>query len=215
MRFLVISFLSVLLFTSCALKTTKGLRQTPVAKKDVINPYFSEPSVDYVYKTKIDVYGKYFGGILIIKKTAARTHRVVFTTEFGSKIFDFQYEGDTFTKNFVLPDLDKKIIVNTLRKDFKLLISEKISVLEQFASKDQNIYKSEMLGRFNFYFFDTSEEKLKKLVHTTKYKEKVSITFVAQENNVEVSEENFIAEKITIKHSNINITIDLEYLKNK
>ena len=80
---------------------------------------------DYVYKAKIDVYGRYFGGILILKKVDENSHRVVFTTEFGSKIFDFLYEGDTFTKNFMIDDLDKKIIVNTLRKDFKILISEK------------------------------------------------------------------------------------------
>jgi hypothetical protein len=213
MRFLLISLLTVLLCTSCALKTTEGLRETALVKEVLVNPYFSQSSVDYVYKAKIDVYGKYFGGILIVKKTAADAHRVVFTTEFGSKIFDFLYEGDTFTKNFVLPDLDKKIIVNTLRDDFKLLISENIPVVKQFVSEDHKVYKSEMLGRYNFYFFDASEENLEKLVHTSKYKEKVTITFEPQEGKPEDSEEKLIAEKITIKHSNINVKIDLEYLK--
>ena len=208
MRFLLTSFLCLWVCSSCALKTTSGLRQTPLVKKEIVNTYFSKPSVDYVYKAKIDIYGKYFGGILIIKKTAPTAHRVVFTTEFGSKIFDFLYEGDTFTKNFILPDLDKKLIVNTLRKDFKLLISEKVQVVEQFVSEGQNVYKSENSGRFNFYFFDTSEEKLEKLVHTSKYKEKVTIAFLPQASSPEIS------DKITIHHSNIKLTIDLDYFKN-
>ena len=101
-RFLAISFLASFLLVSCSLKTTEGLRQVHFNKTVVENPYFSNPEIDYVYKAKIEVYKKNFGGILIIKKTGPESHRVVFTTEFGSKLFDFQFEGDTFTKNFIV-----------------------------------------------------------------------------------------------------------------
>ena len=202
-RFLAISFV-LILCNSCALRTTRGLRETPVTKAEVTNPYFSSSSIDYVYKAKIDIYGKYFGGILIIKKVAEDTHRVVFTTEFGSKIFDFLYEGDTFVKNFVLEDLDKKIIVNTLRKDFKLLINETAVVLEQYASEGNRIYKTKSGNRFNFYFFNTEETVLEKIIQTSKIKEKVEIEFTS---------ENELAQQITIEHSNIKLKIDLDYFK--
>ncbi|RDK88747.1 hypothetical protein [Marinirhabdus gelatinilytica] len=211
MRYLLISVLWMVC-TSCALQTTKGLRQAPVKQAEVVNPYFSETSIDYVYKAKIDVYGRYFGGILIVKKLSGTSHRVVFTTEFGSKIFDFLYEGDTFTKNFILEDLDKKIVVNTLNKDFRLLITEKVPVVEQYASEKHNVYRTEAEGRYNFYFFRKGEETLEKLVHTSKHKEKVTIKFESLQAAAKTSEENSIAEKISIAHNNIKLQIDLAYL---
>ena len=192
---------------SCSLKTTEGLRKVSFAKKTVENPYFSNPEIDYVYKAKIAVYGKNFGGILIIKKIAEENHRIVFTTEFGSKLFDFQFEGDTFTKHFVLPDLDKKFIVNILRDDFSLLIAEKANVLQVYQSEKHRIYKTQDEKRFNFYFLENGSEQLEKIVNTTKTKEKVEIDFIASDEN--------IADKIAIKHNNIKLRIDLEKFKNE
>jgi hypothetical protein len=203
-RFLIISLL-LILCNSCALKTTEGLRVVKVTDAEVTNPYFSNKDIDYVYKARIDVYGRYFGGILIIKKVEKDSHRVVFTTEFGNKIFDFLYDGDSFTKNFVLEDLDKKIIVNTLRKDFKLLISENSKVEEQYAAEGQQIYKSKTNKRFNFYFFDEKPIILKRIVQTSKRKEKVEIVFTSHGND--------LAQKIGINHSNIKLKIDLNYFK--
>ena len=172
-RFLAISILSIVIFTSCSLQTTEGLRQVAFMEKTVENPYFSNPEMDYVYKAKIAVYGKNFGGILIVKKIGEKNHRIVFTTEFGSKLFDFQFEGDTFTKHFVLPDLDKKFIVNILRDDFSLLIAEKANVLQVYQSEKHRIYKTQDEKRFNFYFLENGSEQLEKIVNTTKTKEKI------------------------------------------
>lgn len=206
-RLLAISFFGIFFLASCSLKTTEGLRKVSFAKKTVENPYFSNPEIDYVYKAKIAVYGKNFGGILIIKKIAEENHRIVFTTEFGSKLFDFQFEGDTFTKHFVLPDLDKKFIVNILRDDFSLLIAEKANVLQVYQSEKHRIYKTQDEKRFNFYFLENGSEQLEKIVNTTKTKEKVEIDFIASDEN--------IADKIAIKHNNIKLRIDLEKFKNE
>ena len=205
MRFLLISTLCMSLFASCSLKTTAGLRPVNLNKTEVFNPYFSNSTTDYVYKAKINIYGRYFGGILIIKKLKPDTHRVVFTTEFGSKIFDFLYEDDTFTKNFVVDDLNKKFIVNTLRKDFKILISESAEVKEQFVSGNNAVYRTEANNRFNFYFFDKSGNNLERIVNSSKRKEKVEIVFSSEVKNV--------AKTIKINHANIKLLIDLEYFK--
>ena len=205
MRFLIISFLSSFILTSCSLKTTEGLREVHFNKDEVENPYFSNAEIDYVYKAKIQLYGKNFGGILIIKKLGLENHRVVFTTEFGSKLFDFQFEGDTFTKHFVIEDLDKKFIINILRKDFKLLINESAKVLTVYESKNHKAYKTQSDKRFNFYFVEDKSEKLEKIINTSKTKEKLEIDFTSSEEN--------IADIITIKHNNIKLTIDLEKFK--
>ncbi len=204
-RFLAISFLSIFGLASCSLKTTEGLRQVHFNKTEVENPYFSNSEIDYVYKAKIEVYGKNFGGILILKKIGPENHRIVFTTEFGSKLFDFQFEGDTFTKHFVVEDLDKKFIVNILKDDFKLLVAESAKVIAVYESKNQRIYKTQADERFNFYFLDDKSEKLTRVVNTSKTKEKVEIDFISSEGK--------IADTIAIKHNNIKLTIDLEKFK--
>ncbi len=126
MRFLPISIL-FLLITSCSLQTTKNLIVKEVSHIEVDNPYFSNTYIDYIYKAKIDIYGRKFGGILIIKKIDENSHRLIFTTEFGNKLFDYLFENDTVINNFVIEELDKKFIVNTLQNDFKLLVSQKKS----------------------------------------------------------------------------------------
>jgi hypothetical protein len=204
-RFLVISFLSFFIFASCSLKTTEGLRQISFSKTEVKNPYFSNTEIDYVYKAKIEVYGKNFGGILIIKKTGPESHRIVFTTEFGSKLFDFQFEGDAFTKNFVVEDLDNKFIINILKVDFKLLVNEKAKILVVYDADNQNIYKTQNETRFNFYFVEIESGQLQKIVNASKTKEKVEIDFTSSEGK--------IADSIAIKHNNIKLKIDLEKFK--
>lgn len=211
-RFLIISFLSFILFTSCSLKTTEGLRQVTFNKTEVNNLYFSNPEIDYVYKAKIEVYNKNFGGILIIKKIGPDSHRVVFTTEFGSKIFDFQFEGDTFTKNFVVEDLDRKIFIKVLREDFKLLVNESAKVLAVYESENQNVYKTETDKKSNFYFLEDESDKLVKIVNASRTKEKVEIDFTSSEAVPGNSLES-IADNITIKHNNIKLTINLEKFK--
>ena len=204
-RSLAISLVAVFVLASCSLKTTEGLRQVPFSKIEVENPYFSNTEMDYVYKAKIDFYKKNFGGILIIKKIGFQNHRVVFTTEFGSKLFDFQFEGDTFTKHFMIEDLDKKFIVNILKDDFKLLVNEKAKVLEVYESKEKRIYKTQSEDRLNFYFLDNEDGALQKIVNTSKTKEKVVIDFTVSGENA--------AETIAIKHKNIKLTIALEKFK--
>ena len=204
MRFLPISIL-FLLITSCSLQTTKNLIVKEVSQIEVDNPYFSNTYIDYIYKAKIDIYGRKFGGILIIKKIDENSHRVVFTTEFGNKLFDFLFENDTVINNFVIEELDKKFIVNTLRNDFKLLVSEKNKVLNQFDSGLEDIYKTIDDKQFNFYFINKKSHILDKIVRTSKSKVIVEVLF----SNVE----SVIANSILIHHKNIKLNIGLELFK--
>ena len=204
MRFLPISIL-FLLITSCSLQTTKNLIVKEVSHIEVDNPYFSNTYIDYIYKAKIDIYGRKFGGILIIKKIDENSHRVVFTTEFGNKLFDFLFENDTVINNFVIEELDKKFIVNTLRNDFKLLVSEKNKVLNQFDSGLEDIYKTIDDKQFNFYFINKKSHTLDKIIRTSKSKVIVEVLFT----NVE----SVIANSILIHHKNIKLNIALELFK--
>ena len=187
------------------MQTTKNLIVIDASKIEVENPYFSNTNTDYVYKAKIDIYGKNFGGILIIKKTEDNSHRVVFMTEFGNKLFDFLFENDRVIKNFIIEELDKKFIVNTLQNDFKLLVSQKNKVASQYDSGQEDIYKTIDDKQFNFYFINKKSSILDKIVSTSKTKEKVEVLF----SNIESE----IANTILIHHKNIKLNIALEIFK--
>ena len=204
--FLIINLLALILLSSCAVKTVKDFDKINVFQSVYKTPYFSDKAIDYVYKSSISVYGRDFGGIFIAKKINDTTHRIVFTTEFGNKLFDFEISGNEFKVNFILEELDRKIIVNMLKRDFMLLLKNEFKVDEEFENADFTVLKSKDENRFNYLFVSKNNLKLERLIHSTKSKEKISIEYL--------SENNTLAEKIIIDHKNIKLRIELNYLKN-
>ena len=199
-----ISLFVFLGLSACTLSTTKNLIETKVTSKTYTNSYFSDSIKDYVYKAKIEVYGHHLGGLMIIKKIANEHYRIVFATEFGSRILDVEFVKNDFKTNFVLDELNKKIIVNTLKKDFKLLLKEKHLIEKMYTNDDAIVYQSRANKRTNFFFVSEDNHQLKKIVNTSKTKEKVMITFSQIEKD--------LAKEISIVHKNIKLRIDLKYL---
>lgn len=201
-RFLPIKICLFFCLISCSLKTTEGLREESRTQIEVQNPYFSNPKIDYVYKSKIEVYNRNFGGILIIKKLHPNHHRLVMTTEFGSKLLDFEFKNGEFIKNFVLEALDKRMVLNVLKRDFRLLIQENNPIQKHFTSEKYHVFKIENRGRKNFYFISKDSHILDKIISASKSKEKVRIDFY--------SENGKTADSIFIKHQNIRLEIGLK-----
>jgi len=200
MRFLT-SSVAVLLLMSCSPKSLRGREQIPVTESVYTVKYFSDPAIDYVYKTSITIYGKSFGGILIAKKTATETHRIVFTTEFGNKLFDFELQDGNFKTNFILDELNRPIIIKTLQADFKLLFREKFAIDEQYSDGQNSILLSEDNNRRNILFVDKVSGNLTKLVHASKSKDKIILDYLAETTT--------FAAGVSISHRDIKLHIDL------
>jgi len=166
----------------------------------VYNPYFSDNSKDYVYKAKIDVYNKSFGGIFIVKKIAEANHRVVFTTEMGSKIFDFTFHNDDFKVNYILEEMDKKLFLNILEKDFRLLIRENVSIFSKSVKGMSEMLETKILGKKYYYAF--KQGKLNSITRVKMGKEKLQLIFS------DISDAT--AKNIQILHHNIKLTIKLK-----
>jgi len=185
----------------CASYTKKNnFKEVAVTDGLVYNPYFSDASKDYVYKAKIDVYNKSFGGIFIVKKIAKKEHRVVFTTEMGSKIFDFSFYNDDFKVNYILEEMDKKILINILEKDFRVLIRENESVLSKSVKENLTLLETKIVNKKYFYAFEG--EKLNSISRVNMGKEKVHFLF----SKINTS----TADNIQILHHNIKLTINLK-----
>ncbi len=203
--FLAISSCFLLLSACAPVKTVNGFEQKDVSLTTYLSPYFSNIKKDYIYKAQISVYGRDFGGIFIAKKINDSVYRAAFTTEFGNKLFDFEVTDDSFKINYILEELDKKIIVNTLKRDFMLLLKKNHGVAEQFENSENKVYKCNDGKRFNYLFINKSSGELAKLVNTTKTKEKTVITYTPENKK--------LAKTIVIDHKNIKLRIELNLLQ--
>lgn len=75
------------------------------------------------YSTAVDVTGHHISGLLLIKNMPDSSIRVVFTNEAGVTFFDFGFLADgNFKVYSIIDQMDKKLVVQTLRKDFELIL---------------------------------------------------------------------------------------------
>ncbi|MBS7230404.1 hypothetical protein KHA90_05150 [Flavobacterium psychroterrae] len=205
-QFLIINCFLAIVLVSCG-SVTKNYTPKKLDKTSYQVPYFSDSKTDYVYKTNITVYGNEISGIFIAKKINDTTHRIVFTTEFGNKLLDFEISDTDFKVNSIVSELDRKILINTLKEDFRLLLKKEYLIQEQFGNDSADIYKSKDGKRDNYLFVSKKDHKLEKVIHSSQTKEKFTLTFS--------SENNIFAEKIEIVHQNIKLKIELNYFKSE
>jgi hypothetical protein len=112
--------LSILLIVGCA----KDYRaRLPIINEQDCKPSFLLPHQEGWFTTHIDVVGKNLSGLVFIKSMEDGSKRVVFTNEVGVTFFDFSYTASgVFQVKQILPALNKKVIINTLQKDFSLFL---------------------------------------------------------------------------------------------
>jgi hypothetical protein len=200
MKYLLIS-ITLLLFACGTFPKKNNLERLTGELPAIYNPYFSDLFIDYVYKAKINFVGKSFGGIFVIKKLGPEQHRVVFTTEMGNKLFDFSFIKNEFKINFILDELNRKILINLLKKDFFVLTNENPNILSQYQKTGDSIFLETEIHN-KTYFYQTVDDKLHKILETKGSTEKSVFIFTATENNH--------AKEIKIWHKNIKLTIDLK-----
>ena len=204
MRYLLISVLILVLISSCSLPITKGLVEHSSKKEYIVNDYFSNIERDYVYKAKFKFLKHQFGGILIIKKISENHHRVVFTTEFGNKLFDLEFEDGDFSVNFILDKLKKNFILKMLQHDFQTLLGQNIKVSKQYSNMEEDIFLSEREEFQNYYVFYKGTGQLIKIVSASKNREKLIITFLVTKKDISTS--------IILNHKKFNAKMDLKYI---
>lgn len=199
MRYLPLSFLLFLM--ACGSYPKKNnLKEAEIATKEIRNPYFSDPSKDFVYKARVMLQKIEFGGLFIVKKLGPDNHRVVITTEMGNKILDFSFKGDKFTVNYMLEEMNRKVLVNTLKRDFRTLITEDFTVLRAFAKDDMNIFEANYNKKKYFYFY--KDGQLEKIIWASGKKEKTEYLFLEATGN--------LTKEIQIIHKNIPLQITLK-----
>ena len=202
MRILPISILLLLAFGCASYPEKEGFTPLDTTGTNLRNPYFSDASKDYVYEADIKAFDNSFSGIAIIKKLGVAHHRVVFTTKMGNTLFDFSFQGDALKVNRILNDLNRKILINILHRDFKALITEHPPVTKTFLKANDTLWETHILSKKHYFY--ASKGRLRKIVRSKSGKEKVILTFSGIRDGK--------ADEITIDHKSIPLNIRLSSL---
>ncbi|RKR14494.1 hypothetical protein CLV91_0571 [Maribacter vaceletii] len=200
MRYLLSSICFFVMVSCSSYPKKNGFTESNVSVSQVYNPYFSNAAKDYVYKADLQFYKKKFSGIIIIKKITDKEHRLVFTTEMGNKIFDFSFYQNTFKVNHVLEEMNKKIILNVLERDFTTLVKEFNVSTQTYTKENLEVKEAEVLNKNHFYFYKNIG--LTKIVRENNGKENVIYHFLDIEDTA--------AKRILIEHKNIKLKIQLK-----
>lgn len=199
MRFLLISLFALLL--SCASYPVKNdFKIIPATQNQVFNPYFSDAKLDYIYKAHLQFNGYTLSGIFIVKKIEDKHYRIVFTTEMGNTIFDFTLQNNVFQTNQILPDINKKWVVNILQKDFRVLLKENALIAHGYNLSESIIYEVK-INNMSYYYY-SMDDQLKKIAGVQSRKEIVNFIFSDVEKTM--------AQKIEIIHAKLNLRITLK-----
>lgn len=203
MRILLPSLCLFLMVGCASYPKKKGFEAIASVQKETLNPYFSDVSKDYVYKANIEAFDKSFGGVFIVKKLGDAHHRVAFTTEMGNTLFDFTFKGEDFKVNRILKEMDRKLLINILKRDFKALIVEHPPVLRTFRNAEDVVAETEILSKKHYFY--QSDGELYKTVRVGNGKEKVVFLYSDIADN--------LARDIQILHQNLDLEIHLTALK--
>lgn len=153
-----------------------------------------------LYKAKITLYNNYFTGLILLKQTDATTSHLVFVTELGMKMFDFQIQDNELKLIYVFEPLNKPEVLNLLKNDLKLIFLQHLLNKEAFfyEKKDENtrIYKIYDGKLKNYYLVDPSENMIKRTIVKKNFliKEKVDYNYynTFEINNIKLKHKGLV-----------------------
>ncbi|CAN5172986.1 hypothetical protein BH09BAC1_BH09BAC1_06700 [soil metagenome] len=86
---------------------------------------FTDTTSAYLYKSKINIYGHYLSGLMLIKPIdRGENYKVAMTTEFGAKILDFEIVARQFVLNDCIEQMRRKRILDLLALDMLILLGQ-------------------------------------------------------------------------------------------
>lgn len=196
---------SILFLFGCSQKATKNLVDSSVNNNCLTT---LKPSFESVlYNTQVDITSHHLSGLLLMKKLEGDTTRVVFTNEMGLKYFDFEFTTNNFKVIYCMRKLNKKIIINQLKKNFSLILMNRsdLNAYQLVKTDSLKYYKLDNAKDQTYYIIDNSCSKIERIEIKDDDKKKI-ILFLK-------GEKNGIAEEIFINYQTFKFDINLKQIE--
>ncbi|MBK9799804.1 MAG: hypothetical protein IPP56_08780 [Bacteroidetes bacterium] len=201
----VTSLLLCLLISACVSNRFSEIEggDTVTIGSDLLLPLFKNSSPSPLYKAEISLYRKKFGGLLLVKNMPDSSYRVVFTTETGIKLLDFELKKSGYKLLYCIDKLNRPSVVSTIAADIQLLLTE-FKQAQSALLVDQNgnrLIQLNQADTITQYLLEPQSNLPKKIEQGIGKKKKVVLDL---HNYV-----NEIPSGISIQHKNIRLKIIL------
>lgn len=160
------------------------------------------------YTTSVDVYGHHISGLLLFKAMPDSAVRVVFTNEVGVTFFDFEFtKNDDFHVHQINSQLDKKIVINLLRKDFEMLLMRRLGDKPLTVFRRQNELFDALPGKNEIDYFITDKDcaSLLRIEKASKRKKIVEVKLAETPGSA--------PDSVSLQHFTFNMQIALKKLQ--
>lgn len=208
MRNFLLSSLLLALF-SCSRPVTHSALEEKVMLRDssLVSP-FANGFSSYFFKVKSDIYGHYLSGLLLIKPIRKDDYRIVFTTEVGVTLFDFECSRDSFLVHYCIDKLNRKAVIRTLQKDFRLILMNDLEGKEAFITNSNSETATRVPNKKeeDIYFSNAKDGSTIRIEKNSKKGAKKVLVEMKQY-------ERHFPHVIHIAHQNIQLTIDLTFIE--
>lgn len=141
-----------------------------------IVPYFNVQNKDYLFSTRIKVYGNEMSGLLAVKKLGNQHKRLALLTDFGNTLIDMEFQGEQVKVNYVVEDLNRKVIINQFKRNFQLLLQSEYIVKDVYEVDEGKVFTSKFQGK-KIHLHVNQNENLTKLVQANVFKNKNEINY--------------------------------------
>ena len=113
---------SVLVFSSCRISKYNHSNYDKVnLQQDALEPVL-KPNTVLKYNTTIDILKNHLTGLLIVKQTDSITKHIIFVTELGMKMFDFEVKNNTINANYVFEPINKPQLIEAFKRNFSNML---------------------------------------------------------------------------------------------
>lgn len=112
---------SLLILTGCSISKYNHLKCEEVALNVNISPVL-KPFIVSKYSASIDVLKNHLTGLLVIKQVDSVSTRLVFVTELGMKMFDFEVKNNEVNAIYVFEPLNKPQLIQALKRNFNNML---------------------------------------------------------------------------------------------
>lgn len=114
------SFVLFIFISSCRISKFKHPTECNrvVITTAAFNPILKETTATK-FKASIDVLKNHLTGIIIVKQTDSVSTHIIFVTEIGMKMFDFEWKNNEIKAVYVFEPLNKSTLINALLTNFK------------------------------------------------------------------------------------------------
>ncbi|WP_126246936.1 hypothetical protein [Chitinophaga rhizosphaerae] len=182
----------------------KGLQRTDADAASCLEKFRPKIDSPALYSTQVDILQHHLSGLLYFRPMDNGSMRVLFMSEMGMKFFDFEFTKDgSFIKHYLLPKMDKKAVVKTLRKDFDMVLMRRDPSTAQTFTGNGLRYTAFDLPKGKIYYItDTACSELVRVENGSRRKPVVDVWLKQYRNGV--------PDSIDIRHHTVKFNISLQ-----